>query len=94
MSEATTPKGLRKEDVDKGMIGKVAELPYLPLVDEKGAAEANEKGNESRSSYLTTPRSTYNYVATVQIRSSSLLKSSPTKTPLLSWDYTTPMRSR
>jgi hypothetical protein len=45
MSEATTPKGLRKEDVEKGMIGKVAELPYLPLVDEKGAAEANEKGS-------------------------------------------------
>jgi hypothetical protein len=44
MSEATTPKGLRKEDVEKGMIGKVAELPYLPLIDEKSAAEANEKG--------------------------------------------------
>jgi hypothetical protein len=31
MSEATTPKGLKREDVEKGIIGKVVELPYLPL---------------------------------------------------------------
>jgi hypothetical protein len=46
MSEAATlPKGLRKEDVEKGMIGKVAELPYLPLIDEKAQAKRSLKGN-------------------------------------------------
>ena len=47
MSEATTPKGLRKEDVEKGMIGRVAELPYLPLLDqvEKGAEPAIAEAN-------------------------------------------------
>jgi hypothetical protein len=31
MSEATIPKGLKREDVEKEIIGKVVELPYLPL---------------------------------------------------------------
>jgi len=41
MSEATTPKGLKREDVEKGIIGKVVELPYLPLKWEK------PKGNKA-----------------------------------------------
>jgi len=31
--------------MEKEMIGKVAELPYLPLIDEKVQAERNLKGN-------------------------------------------------
>ena len=50
MSEAATlPKGLRKEDVEKGMIGKVAELPYLPLIDEKAQSQKKSEGEFDRS---------------------------------------------
>ena len=59
MSEAATlPKGLRKEDVEKGMIGKVAELPYLPLIDEKAQAERSLKGNSIEVKMLNDTKKT------------------------------------
>jgi hypothetical protein len=45
LEAATPPKGSRKEDVEKGMIGKVAELPYLQLIDDKAQAKRSLKGN-------------------------------------------------
>ena len=59
MSEAATlPKGLRKEDVEKGMIGKVAELPYLPFIDEKAQAERSLKGNSMEVKMLNDTKKT------------------------------------
>ena len=42
MTDAKSPKGLKKEEVEKGMYGTVVELPYVPIYDEEAESNAQD----------------------------------------------------
>jgi len=42
MTDTKSPKGLKKEEVEKGNSGAVVELPYVPIVDEEAELNAQE----------------------------------------------------